>query len=311
MSATVLLGTEISARIKQDLATRVNALRSEGTVPGILMIRVGDDPASMSYVRQKDKTAAEIGIVSKVVELAYDTPERTLLALIGHGNEDPLYHGILVQLPLPSHINQKIVANTINPLKDVDCFHPQNVGRLLMGDPYLIPCTPHAVLQILLQANKPSYWPEGKHVVVVGRSNLVGKPLAALLVQKNLYANATMTVCHSGTRNLSHHTAQADILVCAMGSPRSIKPFMIKEDAVVIDVGVTRIEDPSAKGGYRLVGDVDHESIDDDFATIADKAAAYTPVPGGVGPMTVTMLMWNTVKAAEFQRLGAQLGVSA
>ncbi|OGY92379.1 MAG: bifunctional 5,10-methylene-tetrahydrofolate dehydrogenase/5,10-methylene-tetrahydrofolate cyclohydrolase [Candidatus Komeilibacteria bacterium RIFCSPLOWO2_01_FULL_53_11] len=298
MAAKILSGHEISAEIKAELVVRVERLKEKDVKPSLLLIRVGEDPASTSYVKQKRKTAEALGIGSRVLELPAHVEETTLLTVIGRGNADPAFHGVLVQLPLPSHISEARVANAIRPLKDVDCFHPRNVGKLHMGDPYLIPCTPHGIQQMLLRSG---YEPAGRHIVICGRSNLVGRPLAALLSQKNPRANATVTLCHSGTPNLPRLTAQADILVSAIGSPGFIKPNMVRDGAVVIDVGVTRIDDPEAASGYRLVGDVDILSTDDDFATVPDKAAALTPVPGGVGPMTVTMLMWNTVIAAERQ----------
>ncbi|HIQ00301.1 TPA: bifunctional 5,10-methylene-tetrahydrofolate dehydrogenase/5,10-methylene-tetrahydrofolate cyclohydrolase, partial [Candidatus Bipolaricaulota bacterium] len=254
-------------------------------------VRVGEDPASVSYMRQKEKTAAEVGVESETVVFPEDVPEATLLAKIDELNHDPAVHGILVQLPLPRHIDPGKVIEAIDPKKDVDCFHPVNVGKLLLGQPYLLPCTPHGVQQILLRSG---YSPEGKHVVICGRSNINGKPLFAILIQKQAGANATVTVCHSRTPDLAHFTRQADILVVAVGKPNAISADMVREGAVVIDVGVNRIPDPSKKSGFRLVGDTD-------FDALVEVAAAITPVPGGVGPMTVTMLMWNTITACEVQ----------
>lgn len=291
MAAKILSGTEISAEVRQELKQKVEKLKAKGIVPGLAMVRVGEDPASVSYVKQKGKTSEELGIYSETIVFPEESSEEVLLSKIAELNKDPKFHGILVQLPLPRHINPDRVINAIDPMKDADCFHPVNVGKLLIGDPYLLPCTPHGVQQLLIRGGYP---PEGKHVVICGRSNLNGKPLFAILIQKRAGANATVTVCHTGTKNLPEITRSADILVAAMGSPRFIKADMVREGAVVIDVGVNRIEDPTKKSGFRLVGDCDFEAL-------KEKVEAITPVPGGVGPMTVTMLMWNTIKAAETQ----------
>ncbi|MGC9530074.1 MAG: bifunctional 5,10-methylenetetrahydrofolate dehydrogenase/5,10-methenyltetrahydrofolate cyclohydrolase [Candidatus Bipolaricaulaceae bacterium] len=291
MSAKVLSGREISAQVRAELKEQVAQLARRGIKPGLVMVRVGEDPASVSYMRQKEKTAAELDVHSETIVFPPDTPQETLLAKIQELNGRDDCHGILVQLPLPRHIDPKPVIRGIAPAKDVDCFHPENVGRLLIGEPYLLPCTPHGVQQILVRSG---YSPEGKHVVICDRSNINGKPLFAILIQKRSGANATVTVCHTGTPDLAQHTRRADILVAAMGAPRSVTADMVREGAVVIDVGVNRVEDPTARSGYRLVGDVD-------FAAVAERAEAITPVPGGVGPMTVTMLMWNTVRAAQAQ----------
>ncbi len=294
MPAKIISGKEISQEIKEELRERVAALEGRGVTPGLAMVRVGDDPASVSYVRQKEKTSREVGIYSETIVLPEDTPESALLDKVEELNRDERFHGILVQLPLPGHIDQKRVIEAIDPQKDVDCFHPLNVGRMFVGDPYLLPCTPHGVWQMLIRSG---YSPEGKRVVICGRSNLVGKPLFAILVQKVPGANATVTICHTGTRDPAEITRQADIVVAAMGSPRALTADMVREGAVVIDVGVNRIPDPTKKSGYRLVGDAD-------FDALVEKVEAITPVPGGVGPMTVAMLMWNTVQAAEFQTGG-------
>lgn len=291
MSAKILSGREISAEVRQELKQKVEKLKAKGLTPGLVMVRVGEDAASVSYMRQKGKTSEEVGIYSETIVFPEETPEEALLKKIAELNNDPRFHGILVQLPLPRHIAQDRVINAIDPMKDADCFHPRNVGRLLIGDPYLLPCTPHGVQQILIRSG---YSPEGKHVVICGRSNLNGKPLFGILIQKRAGANATVTVCHTGTKNLPEITRSADILVAAMGSPKFIKANMVKEGAVVIDVGVNRIEDATKKSGFRLVGDTDFEAL-------KEKVEAITPVPGGVGPMTVTMLMWNTIMAAETQ----------
>jgi len=291
MAAKILSGREISAGVREELKARVGKLKQRGVTPVLIMVRVGEDPASVSYMRQKEKTAAEVGVESETVVFPEDTPEATLLAKIDELNRDPAVHGILVQLPLPRHIDPGKVIEAIDPRKDVDCFHPVNVGKLLLGKPYLLPCTPHGVQQILLRSG---YSPEGKHVVICGRSNINGKPLFAILIQKQAGANATVTVCHSRTPDLARFTRQADILVVAIGRPRAITADMVREGAVVIDVGVNRIPDPSKKSGFRLVGDTDFEAL-------SEKVEAITPVPGGVGPMTVTMLMWNTITACEVQ----------
>ncbi len=291
MAAKILSGKEVAAQVHGELRERVERLAACGVIPRLVMVRVGEDPASVSYMKQKERSCAEVGVTSETVVFPEATPEDTLLAKIGDLNADRTVHGILVQLPLPKHIRPRQVIEAIAPEKDVDCFHPVNVGKLLIGEPYLLPCTPHGVWQLLLRSG---YSPEGKHVVICGRSNLNGKPLFAILIQKAAGANATVTVCHTGTPNLARFTRQADILVAAMGSPRAITADMVREGAVVVDVGVNRVEDPAAKAGFRLVGDTE-------FETLAEKAVAITPVPGGVGPMTVAMLLWNTVTACELQ----------
>jgi methenyltetrahydrofolate cyclohydrolase (EC 3.5.4.9)/5,10-methylenetetrahydrofolate dehydrogenase (NADP+) (EC 1.5.1.5) len=237
----------------------------------------------------KGKACEELGLYSETIRLPANYPEEALLKLIDDLNANPKIHGILVQLPLPDHINETKVLNRIDPEKDVDGFHPVNVGRMLIGDPGFLPCTPHGIQELLIRSGNS---PEGKHVVVVGRSNIVGKPVAAILMQKKKGANATVTVCHSKTKDLPSVTRMGDILIAAMGVPEFIKADMVKEGAVVIDVGVNRVDDPSSKRGYKLVGDVDFEAV-------KQKASAITPVPGGVGPMTIVMLMKNTVLSAE------------
>jgi len=281
MAAKTLSGREISAEVRQELKEKVTKLKSKGLTPGLVMVRVGEDPASVSYVKQKGKTTEELGIYSETVVFPEETSEEKLLTTIAELNNDPRFHGILVQLPLPRHISQDRVINAIDPMKDADCFHPVNVGRLLIGDPYLLPCTPHGVQQILIRSG---YSPEGKHVVICGRSNLNGKPLFAILVQKRSGANATVTVCHTGTKNLPEITRSADILVAAMGSPKFIKANMVKEGAVVFDVGI------SQKDG-KVVGDVDFEAV-------LPKVLLITPVPGGVGPMTISILLQHTLESA-------------
>ncbi len=287
----VIDGRAIAAQVQQEIKEKVDFLLSKGIVPKLVMVRVGEDPASVSYMKQKEKACAEVGVATETWALPESATEEELIAKVQTLNDDPGVHGVLVQLPLPPHIHPRRVIEAIHPLKDVDCFHPINVGKLLLGEPYLLPCTPHGVQQLLIRSG---YSPEGKHVVICGRSNINGKPLFAILIQKAAGANATITVCHTGTPNLAHFTRQADILVAAMGSPRVITADMVREGAVVIDVGVNRISDPSTKTGFRLVGDTDFEAL-------KEKVEAITPVPGGVGPMTVAMLLWNTVKACATQ----------
>lgn len=289
VAATIINGNEIAKSIREEIRQEVAKLKSAGIEPGLVVIIVGEDPASQVYVRKKGEACNELGIYSETVRLPASTTEGELLKLIDKYNSDPRFDGILVQLPLPKHISEEKVLLRIDPGKDVDGFHPVNVGRMVVGAETYLPCTPHGCQELLVRSGNS---PEGKHVVVVGRSNIVGKPVANILVQKQKGANATVTICHSGTKNLPEITRQADILIAAMGSPKFIKADMVKEGVVVIDVGVNRISDPTAKGGCRLVGDVDFEEV-------SKKAKAITPVPGGVGPMTITMLMQNTLKAAK------------
>ena len=290
--ARILRGTEISAQIRGELRLRVEALRRLGVTPGLGVVLVGEDPASVSYVTAKAKGAAEVGIEEETIRLPGDVSAAEVLDVVARLNADRRVDGILVQLPLPRHVDPALVIERISPDKDVDAFHPVNVGRLLRGEPCPLPCTPHGVVQMLI---KGGYDPGGRHVVICGRSNLVGKPLAAMLMQKKPGANATVTVCHTGTRNLSEITRQADVIVAAMGSPRAVTADMVRPGTVVIDVGVNRLADPSASKGFRLVGDCD-------FDGIKEIAEAITPVPGGVGPMTVTMLLLNVVESAERRR---------
>ena len=289
MSAQIVAGKEVSAQIREELKARVAALKSKGILPGLGVILVGEDPASVSYVTGKAKASEEIGIFEQTVKLPAAASEDEILKTVDGLNGDPRFNGLLVQLPLPRHVNPDKVINLISPEKDVDGLHPVNVGKLLRGEPCPLPCTPYGVIQLLVRSGNS---PDGKHVVICGRSNLVGKPLAALLIQKKKGANATVTICHTGTKNLPDYTLQADILVAAMGVPRVITADMVREGCVVIDVGVNRVPDASAAKGFRLVGDTDFEAI-------KEKAAAITPVPGGVGPMTITMLMMNAIEAAE------------
>lgn len=296
MTAKIIDGARIAEGILEELKLKAKKLRERGITPGLVMVRVGEDPASISYVKSKTRASEKIGVYSETIVFPEDAREEEVLAKLVELNEDPKFHGILVQLPLPKHIDSDKVLNAIDPKKDVDGFHPLNVGRLLIGEPYLLPCTAHGVQQLLLRSG---YDPGGKHVVICGRSNIVGKPLMAMLVQKKKGANATVTVCHTATKDLAATTRGADILIAAMGSPKAITADMVKDGAVVIDVGVNRVPDATRKSGYRLVGDTD-------FDAIKEKAEAITPVPGGVGPMTVTMLMVNTVRAAEAQAADAK-----
>jgi len=285
----LILGKDVSAEIYAELRQRIEALKSKGIVPGLAVVLVGDDPASQVYVRKKGEMCEELGMKSVTVRMPADTTQEQLMAKVDELNNDPTIHGFLVQLPLPSHLDEEMVINAINPKKDVDCFHPSNVGRVLIGDPDFLPATPAGVQQMLVRSKIDT---SGKHVVVVGRSNIVGKPMAAMMVQKGIGADSTVTVVHSRTKDLPAITRQADILIVAIGKPRFITADMVKEGAVVIDVGTNRIEDPTHPKGSRLVGDVD-------FEYVKEKASAISPVPGGVGPMTICMLMANAVKAAE------------
>ena len=288
MPAQIISGTETARAIRTELAVEVARLKQEhNLVPGLVTVLVGEDPASQSYVAAKNSTAHALGIHSEQVTLPADTAEAELLARIDGYNRDPAIHGILVQLPLPRHIDEAKVLFAIDPAKDVDGFHPVNVGKMLLGEPCFLPCTPHGILELLQRAGVRT---DGAEVVVVGRSNIVGKPVANLMLQKRAGGNATVTVCHTRTRDMAAHTRRADILIVAAGRARMIGADMVKEGAVVIDVGVNRVGRTDS-GKAILAGDVD-------FAPVAAKAAAITPVPGGVGPMTITMLMKNTVQAA-------------
>jgi methylenetetrahydrofolate dehydrogenase (NADP+)/methenyltetrahydrofolate cyclohydrolase len=288
MTARILSGNAIAKEIRAELKVEIGRMKEElGVTPGLAVVLVGENPASQVYVRNKKKTAAELGIRSFDHDLPADTSEARLLALIGELNRDPDCHGILVQLPLPRHIDEGKVLLAIDPDKDVDGFHPVNVGRLVVGSECFLPCTPHGCQQILMRSGIET---SGAHVVVVGRSNIVGKPVANILLQKATGANATVTVCHTGTRDMAEHTRRADILIVAAGKPKAVTADMIKDGAVVIDVGVNRLGKDERDKDV-LCGDVDFEGV-------KEKASAITPVPGGVGPMTITMLMLNTVKAA-------------
>ena len=289
MACKIISGPEVSAEIYGELRERIEKLKSEGTTPGLAVILVGDDPASQVYVRNKGRKCEELGMHSETIVLPKETTEEELLARIDALNKDPSIHGFLVQLPLPKHIDEDKVIEAIDPSKDVDGFHPMNVGRMLIGKPGFLPATPAGVQQMLVRSGVET---AGRHVVIVGRSNIVGKPMAALLVQRGFGADATVTIVHSKTKDLASITRQADILIVAIGKPRFVTADMVKDGAVVIDVGTNRIDDPTHPKGSRLVGDVD-------FDNVKEKVSAITPVPGGVGPMTICMLMANAVKAAE------------
>ena len=290
MSATIIDGNKTSQDIRNEVAQGVKELQAKHNItPGLAAVLVGDNPASAIYVRNKERACQEVGMFSEVFKMPQNTTEKALLALVRKLNRDARFHGILVQLPLPSQIEERHVIFALDPEKDVDGLHPVNVGRLVEGEPAFVSCTPAGAQQLLLRYG---YSPEGKHVVVCGRSNIVGKPVSILLMQKAVGANATVTVCHTGTKNLAEITRTADILIAAMGRPKAITADMVKEGVVVIDVGINRVDDPSRKSGFRLEGDVD-------FGPVSEKAAAITPVPGGVGPMTIAMLLSNTLKAAQ------------
>jgi methylenetetrahydrofolate dehydrogenase (NADP+)/methenyltetrahydrofolate cyclohydrolase len=288
MTAKLINGNEIARQIREELKQETEHLKSgHNVVPGLVTILVGQNPASLSYVTAKQKTSKELGFYSVQDNQPENISEGDLLALIEKYNKDPQIHGILVQLPLPKHINETKVLLAIDPSKDVDGFHPINVGKLMIGEADYLPCTPAGIQQLLIRTGVET---SGAEVVVVGRSNIVGKPIANILLQKQKGANATVTICHTGSKNMEFHTKRADILIVAAGKPKAITADMVKEGAVVIDVGVNRIG-VTPEGKAKLCGDVDFENV-------KEKAGAITPVPGGVGPMTITMLMMNTVKAA-------------
>ena len=289
-NTNVVDGRAIAAQIQQELVVRVTALKQRGVVPGLAFVRVGEDAASKVYVGRKEKACAELGIVSETHILPEKTSEVELLALIGKLNSTAHLHGILVQAPLPKQIRESVVFSTVLPTKDVDGFHPVNVGKLMLGDDSgFKPCTPAGVMELLARSGVKT---DGAEVVVLGRGNIVGKPMAAMLCQKGKNANATITICHSATRNVKEHCRRADIIIAAIGVAEFLKADMVKPGAVIMDVGVNRIPDPTSKSGTKLVGDVD-------FANVQPIAGKITPNPGGVGPMTIAMLLQNTVRAAE------------
>lgn len=291
--ASLIDGRALAAQLQTELLARVAALAARDIRPGLAFVRVGEDPASRVYVGRKEKMAAQIGITSATHVLPEATSERDLLELLAELNNNPSVHGILVQAPLPKHIRQEIVFASVRPQKDVDGFHPVNVGKLMLGDTTgFQPCTPAGIRELLVRSRVPT---DGAEVVVLGRGNIVGKPMAAMLCQKAPGANATVTLCHSATRDIAAHCRRADILIAAMGVPEFVQADMVKPGATVIDVGVNRIADPASPSGTRLVGDVA-------FAVVQTVAGRLTPNPGGVGPMTIAMLMLNTVRAAEMVR---------
>ncbi len=309
MTAKIIDGKQTASDMRAELKAEVAKLKAKNIVPGLGVILVGADPASKSYVTAKERACEEIGIFSDDNHLPADTCEKDLLALVEKMNNDPKINGILVQLPLPKHIDESKVLLAINPAKDVDGFHPMNIGKMVAGEKAFLPCTPNGIIQLLKRSNVKT---EGAEVVVIGRSNIVGKPIANMLIQKNDMANATVTVCHTRTKNMADHVKRADIIIAAVGRPKNIADHvkradiiiaaagrpntvtadMVKPGAVVIDVGVNRVEDSTKKRGYRLVGDVDFEAV-------KEIASLITPVPGGVGPMTITMLLFNTVESAK------------
>ena len=289
MRAQIIDGKKLAAETRAEIAAGVAVLKAEkGVTPGLAVILVGDNPASVSYVTAKEMACREAGMYSREIRLPAETPEQVVVETVKALNADPAIHGILVQLPLPKGISEKKVVDAIAAEKDVDGFTPVNVGRMLIGEDCFLPCTPHGIVKLIEVTGMDI---AGKHAVVIGRSNIVGKPVAALLARKGPHANATVTLCHTGTPDLSVYTKTADVVVVAAGRPNTLTGDMLKPGAVVIDVGVNRVPDATKPKGYRLCGDAD-------FASCAEVAAAITPVPGGVGPMTITMLLWNTLESA-------------
>ena len=287
MSAVIIDGKQIAADVRAEVAAKVSELKKKGVVPCLAVILVGENPASVSYVTGKRKALVEVGMADRSIQLPESTREEELLKLIAELNADSSVHGILVQLPLPKHIDEDKVIMAIDPSKDVDGFHPVSVGNLMIGRPGFLPCTPHGIIVLL---KKMGIETSGKHAVVIGRSNIVGKPVSILLARKDV--NCTVTMCHTGTKDMGAITRQADIIVVASGHPHTLTADMVNEGAVIIDVGVNRIPDASKKSGFRLIGDCD-------FDDLVEKASYITPVPGGVGPMTIAMLMQNTLESAE------------
>ena len=289
MTLCIIDGKKVSEEIEARMSAEVGIMKKEqGRVPGLAVILVGDNPASSVYVSMKKKACMRVGFYAEDFILSSSASQHTVISLIERLNHDDRIDGILVQLPLPKHINSDVIIETIAPSKDVDGFHPYNLGRLLMGKPQFIPCTPFGIYELLKYY---SIDPAGKHVVVMGRSTIVGKPIAVMLGQREKGANATVTVCHTGTKNIAQYTRTADIIIVAVGTAHALTKDMVKDGVVVIDVGINRIEDPSVAKGYRIIGDVAYEEV-------AQRAAAITPVPGGVGPMTIAMLLSNTLLAA-------------
>jgi methylenetetrahydrofolate dehydrogenase (NADP+)/methenyltetrahydrofolate cyclohydrolase len=290
MEEKLIDGRELSSIIRNKIAQKVQELREKSIYPALAVILVGDDPASAIYVGNKQKACEKAEIFSQTFKLSKDISQDKLIELIDTLNHDPKFHSILVQLPLPGQINEQLILETVNPVKDADCLHPENIGKMVIGIPYVLPCTPAGIIELIEYSGTST---EGKHVVIIGRSNIVGKPIANLLMQKSPRANATVTVVHSRTEKIEKYTRQADILIAAMGKAEFVKGEMVKENVVIIDVGQNSIPADTPKG-YKLVGDVD-------FNSVISKVSKITPVPGGVGPMTIAMLLQNTIKAAEFQ----------
>ncbi|MCH8288463.1 MAG: bifunctional 5,10-methylenetetrahydrofolate dehydrogenase/5,10-methenyltetrahydrofolate cyclohydrolase [Candidatus Marinimicrobia bacterium] len=286
--ALIIDGKAIAAQVRSEIEKEIKALQGRSVTPGLGVILVGENPASMTYVKMKQKMCEELGIITKEFLPDAGITQEELMSLTNEFNSDPEIHGILIQLPLPDHIDEESALSNLSPEKDVDGFHPVNVGKMTLGEGGFIPATPAGIIELLMKSGND---PEGKHVVIIGRSRLVGRPLLNLLTQKRKGGNATVTLCHTRTKELSSHTNRADILIAAAGMPEFIDGSMVKKGVVVIDVGTNRVKDSSKKSGYKLVGDVHFDSV-------SEKAAAITPVPGGVGPMTIMMLMKNSVKAA-------------
>ena len=285
-SSKVLSGLDTAAKVYESFNDRIKVLSTKGVVPGLCVVLVGEDPASQIYVRTKSKKLKSLGLISETIRLDADVTEQKLLSIIEDLNANSKFHGILVQMPLPEHINSQNVINSINPAKDVDGFHPENVGWLSIGKPRFIPCTPKGIMRIFSHYNIDL---TGKDIVVIGRSNIVGRPMSILVSSNN--ANGTCTVCHSRTKNINDYSRNADIIISAIGVPNFLTSEMIKEDSIIIDVGINRIDSDNKKG-YKIVGDADYDSV-------FDKVSKITPVPGGVGPMTIAMLVENTIEAAE------------
>lgn len=291
MTAKIVSGTEVAKEIREELKVELADLKEKhNIVPGLVTILVGEDPASQSYVAAKNKTAHAIGINSEQITLPADTPEDELVALVEKCNADDAINGILVQLPLPKHIDEGKILNMINPNKDVDGFHPVNIGRMVLGEKCFLPCTPHGVLELLSRSGVET---SGAEVVIIGRSNIVGKPMANLMLQKRESGNATVTICHTRTKDMAMHCRRADIIIAAVGVPKMLTADMVKDGAAIMDVGVNRIG-KTESGKAKLAGDVD-------FDNVKEKASVITPVPGGVGPMTITMLMKNTMQSAKME----------
>ena len=290
MEEKLIRGNEIKKLVHEQVKIDVEDLKKKGITPGLAVVLVGEDPASAIYVRNKNKACEAVGIYSETINMDASTSQEKLIGFISELNQDRKFNGILVQLPLPGQINEKTILETVSPEKDVDCFHPENVGRLVAGEPYVLPCTPAGIMEMLKASNID---PSGKHAVVIGRSNIVGKPMANLLMQKAENANATVTVVHSRTQNIADYIRRADILIAAMGKAHFVTADMVKEGAVVIDVGMNRIPWDNEKGS-KLVGDVDFDSV-------LPKVSKISPVPGGVGPMTIAMLLKNTVTVTMYQ----------